>query len=154
MDPRAMKAARVKFAKRILDQMNTPNSYTLNFQKDKTKPDGARDVPDKIRGASWASDTSESDDEEEDDDDEKDLKSIKVSVPSPSAITAPSAPQVRRAILRAKGTKSSSSNSTTNSRSSSKSSSRSSSRSTSPLKDPTEEGEWQVQSKSRKTKRR
>ena len=40
MDPQAMKAARTKFATRILDQMNTPNSYTLHFRKDKDKPDG------------------------------------------------------------------------------------------------------------------
>jgi len=72
MDPQAMKAARTRFAKRILDQMNTPNSYTLHFKKDKTKADGAGDVPERIRGASWASDADTSDDDDDDEDDEKD----------------------------------------------------------------------------------
>ena len=65
MDPKAMQMARKRFAKRILEGMNTPNSYTLHFQKDRSKPDGSRDVPERIRGASWADDTERDDEDEE-----------------------------------------------------------------------------------------
>ena len=77
MDPQAMKAARKRFAKRILDQMNTPSSYTLHFKKDKKATDGARDVPERIRGASWASDADTSDDEEEEEEERMKMKQNK-----------------------------------------------------------------------------
>lgn len=77
MDKNAMKTARKRFAKRILDSMSTPNSYTLHFRKDKTKPDGAGDVPEKIRGASWASDTESEEEDEEEEEEEEEEKNEK-----------------------------------------------------------------------------